>query len=98
LRQEFDYQLPNLELPILMKGVLNFIGWLIVFGSLVYAILVVNFHYASKWSYLLPVLGMILMIVVSYVLTCHYKKTYALKDEKNKFNCFGFDCFDFMSQ
>lgn len=68
IQQDFDYQLPDLELPNFLKRFLNYFGFSIVLGALIYAIVAVNFFDTTKLSFLLPIVGILLMIGISIIL------------------------------
>jgi acyl carrier protein len=68
IQQDFDYQLPDLELPYSLRRFLNYFGFSIVLGALIYAIIAVNFFDATKLSFMLPIVGLFLIIGISIIL------------------------------
>jgi hypothetical protein len=68
LQHDFDFELPDLELPDTIKQILNYTGIILVAGSLIFAIICVFFFDKTGFVFFLPVLGILLVMIIYYQL------------------------------
>jgi acyl carrier protein len=68
LEKEMEVQLPPLVLPPVWGNFLKITGALLIMGTLVVALVMVNRFNYTRWLYILPVLGILLTSFISSIL------------------------------
>jgi len=68
IQEDFDYELPDLALPQWLQSLVFYLGVTIIIGPLAVGVIAVNFYDASKWLFLLPAIGIIIMILLNLLL------------------------------